>query len=40
MTGLDEGEAEAEVVGKLGVCWGAVEGRTWVLFRPVGTVVG
>jgi hypothetical protein len=40
MAGLDGGEAEVEAVGKWGVCWGAVEGRTGVLFGPVGKVVG
>jgi hypothetical protein len=40
MVGLGGGEMEAEAVGKWGVCWGAAEGRTEVLFGLVGKVVG
>jgi hypothetical protein len=47
MAGLDGDEVEAEFVGKWGVSWGTakgwtgvrVEGRTRVLFGPVGKVV-
>jgi hypothetical protein len=40
MAGLDGDEVDVELVGKWGVCWGCVEGRTWVLFGLVGKVVG
>jgi len=40
MTGLDGDEVEAESMGKWGVCWDAVEGRTRMLFGLVGKVVG
>jgi len=40
MARLDGGEVEAITVGKWGVCWGAAEGRTRVLFGLVGKVVG
>jgi len=40
MARLKGDEGDAESVGKLGVCWGAANGRTWVLFWPVGKVVG
>jgi hypothetical protein len=40
MARVDRDEVDAEFVGKWGVCWGAVEARTEVLFGQVGEVVG
>jgi hypothetical protein len=33
-------KGDAESVGKWGVYWGVANGKTWVLFGPVGKVVG
>jgi hypothetical protein len=40
MAGLDGGEVQAKSIGMWGVYWGVAEGRTWVLFGPIGKVVG